>query len=310
MITKVVVENLKRFIHEEFALDETIVLAGPNNSGKSTLLQALATWSMALDRWRLGKGKVFEDKQGKKRPSAAKSRTGQPITRKDFAALPLREFNLLWNETVTGLSKAELGQGQKLGEPRLIHITVHGSTGLTAAQPWSVTMELRYQSSEQIYVKPVGLVGALPPGAAEMSVVHCPPFSGIGAEEKRMDRGAQLLEIGKGKPGDILRNLLLEVSQDEVHWERLVNDVKDLFRVTLIKPEYDPLVPFILCEYLDGIPRTAKGKNGLTQYDVASGGSGFHQTLLLLSFFYAPFVRAAAGRTRRPFACDLAAADL
>ena len=43
MITKLRVENFKRFSREEFDLDDSIVLAGPNNSGKSTLLQALAT---------------------------------------------------------------------------------------------------------------------------------------------------------------------------------------------------------------------------------------------------------------------------
>ena len=99
MITKVVIEHFKRFNREEFDLDETIVLAGPDNSGKSTLLQALATWSMALERWRLGKGRVLADGEGKKRPSKTKIRTGQPATRKDFTALPLREFNLLWNQT-------------------------------------------------------------------------------------------------------------------------------------------------------------------------------------------------------------------
>ena len=45
MITKVVIENFKRFSRQEFTLSESIVLAGPNNAGKSTLLQALATWS-------------------------------------------------------------------------------------------------------------------------------------------------------------------------------------------------------------------------------------------------------------------------
>jgi len=287
MITKVVVENFKRFIQEEFLLEEAIVLAGPNNSGKSTLLQALATWSMALERWRLGKGKLLEGKTGKLQASKAKSRTGQPVTRKDFTALPLREFSLLWNETVTGLTKGELGPGQKPGEPRLIHISLHGSNGLTTEDPWSLTMELRYQSTEQIYVKPFNIEDGIPRQAAKLSIVHCPPFSGIGAEEKRMDQGAQLLEIGKGKPGDILRNLLLEVSQEPDQWQNLVKDIKDLFRVTLLKPEYNTSLPFILCEYLSGMPKSGKGKNGLIQYDIASGGSGFHQILLLLSFFYA-----------------------
>ena len=46
-------------------------------------------------------------------------------------------------------------------------------------------------------------------------------------------------------------------------------------------------MPFILCEYLDGIPAKGRGRGGLPQFDIASGGSGFHQVLLLLSFFYA-----------------------
>jgi len=41
-----------------------------------------------------------------------------------------------------------------------------------------------------------------------------------------------------------------------------------------------------LCEYLRGIPR-GRLKNGLPQLDIASAGSGFHQVLLLLGFFYA-----------------------
>ena len=288
MITKVVIENFKRFEREQFELEETIVLAGPNNSGKSTLLQAVSTWSMALERWRLGKGRGTGGKAiGDKKPSA-KQRTGQPVTRKDFTALPLREFNLLWNETLTGLSKAELGPAQKLGEPRLIHITVEGSAGLTMESPWSLTMELRYQSSEQIYVKPVNLTdGEMPLSAEKLVVVHCPPFSGIGAEERRMDRGAQQLEIGRGKPGDVLRNLLLEVSQEDELWNDLTRDIQELLRVTLLKPQYDESLPFILCEYLGGVARSGKGKNGLRQYDIASGGSGFHQVLLLLSYFYA-----------------------
>ena len=146
-----------------------------------------------------------------------------------------------------GVKKGELGPDQKLGEPRLIHITVHGTKGFSTLEPWSLTMELRYQSTEQIYVKPVNLTGEqLPPQAEDLLIVHCPPFSGIGAEERRLDRGAQQLEIGKGKPGDILRNLLLEVSdsKDPQNWDVLAKDIKDLFHITLRRPEYDPSVPY------------------------------------------------------------------
>jgi hypothetical protein len=160
--------------------------------------------------------------------------------------------------------------------------------GLTQDIPWELTIELRYQSSEQIYVKPVNLDGGpIPAQVDDLVIVHCPPFSGIGAEEKRMDRGAQQLEIGRGKPGDVLRNLLLEVSLNSSHWASLVSDIQELFRVTLLQPEYDASLPFILCEYLDGVPVKPRTRNGLKRYDIASGGSGFHQVLLLLAFFYA-----------------------
>ena len=285
MITRVVVENFKRFARDEFELRDTMVLAGPNNSGKSTLLQALSTWSLALERWKLGKGRPALESTGTK--SRAMRRTGQPITRKDFTAIPLREFNLLWHGGATARSKEEIAPGEKPGEPRLIHITVEGSRGAGTEDPWSLTMELRYQSTEQIYVKPVGFPESpIPTPALELSIVHCPPFSGIGADEKRMDRGAQNLEIGKGKPGDILRNLLLEVSEQPASWDKLKKDIQELFNLTLLEPVYSEAVPFIVCEYEIGV-RNATRKTRPVRLDIASGGSGFHQVLLLLSFFYA-----------------------
>ncbi len=51
MIRRVTVRNFKRFREETFELADSVVLAGPNNAGKSTLLQAIATWKLALDRW-------------------------------------------------------------------------------------------------------------------------------------------------------------------------------------------------------------------------------------------------------------------
>jgi len=86
MIRQVVIRNFKRFEEETFDLPDSVVLAGPNNSGKTTLLQALSTWWLALERWRTGRGASG---------SRARRRTGQPLTRKDFTALPVAFFDLL-----------------------------------------------------------------------------------------------------------------------------------------------------------------------------------------------------------------------
>jgi len=279
MISKVTIENFKKFGRQEFSLGHSVVLAGPNNSGKTSLLQAISTWWLALQKWRQGKGSAR---------SKATRRTGQAVTRKDFTALPLSTFDLLWNNRKTALRKNECQGSEKPGTPRLLHITLEGPSKSNPNETWQLTMELRYQGPEQIYVKPILPEGTneLPPEAENIGIVHCPPFSGIGSEERKLDIGAQNLLIGEGKPGDIIRNLILEISEDDDKWGHFVENIQELFNCTLIKPDYAPSMPFIRCEYLNGIPKGNR-RTGLNKFELASAGSGFHQVLLLLSFFYA-----------------------
>lgn len=277
MIKKVIVNYLKRFESQEFVLSDHIILAGPNNSGKTTLLQAIVIWNTAMRLWM--------EKRGPDTGSKAKERTGVPISRKDFTAVPLREMNLLWHNTSTGLKKHELQEGQKLGQPRVLSVALEG---VTNGEVWSSTFEYRYTSSEQITVKLASDSG-MP--MSDLNVVHVPPFSGIGSEETGYDVPYQNLLIGQGKAGDILRNMLLEVyrkSQDPENdsWDSLCTHIREIFQFELLPPQYEGR-PYILCEYLPGIPRRNHGKDGLCALDIASAGSGFHQVVLLLAFFYA-----------------------
>lgn len=274
MITKVRLRYFKQFRDEEIDLDEHVLLVGPNNSGKTTLLQAIAVWQLALERWRAAR-----------RPeSRGKQRAAVPITRKDFTAIPLREMKLLWTDTSTALKKEE-AQGVKPGSPRIAEVTLEGRTG---DESWELPFEFRYQGAEQIYVKPAErYLDELPRGARDLRIVHVPAFSGIGAQETRYDRPYQNLLIGQGKPGDLLRNLLLEVYQlsEGSAWEELSAVVEGVFHYRLLPPEYEGS-PFILCEYLPGIPGPDLTEP-LPRLDIACAGSGFHQVLLLLAFLFA-----------------------
>lgn len=277
MITKVKIRYFKQFVEQEFDLTDHMILAGPNNSGKTTLLQAITVWYLALQKWR--------ERRGPETGSKARQRTGVPLTRQQFTALPLRAMYALWSDAVTGLGKEELQKGQKLGQPRVLTITLEGST---PQSDWRLAFEFRYQNLELLYIKPSPEhIDQLPQAAQDVSVVHIPPFSGIGTEETRYDRPYQDLLIGQGKAGDILRNLLLEVydKEDKSDWEELVRQVEQIFGYRLMPPQYGG-APYIVCEYLKGIPAT-RAKNGLPELDIASAGSGFHQVLLLLGFFFA-----------------------
>lgn len=269
MIEKVRVRHFKKFAEHTFDMADHVVLAGPNNSGKTTLLQAIVVWNLALQKWQFGA------REG------AKRRAGVPVTRKDFTAIPLREMNLLWTDTSTALRKSEAGEG-KAGFPRLMEIELTGREA-PGTDAWTLTFKFRYQSSEQIYVYPSEEhIGGLPPQATAINVVHVPPFSGIGVQETRYDRPYQDLLIGQGKPGDILRNLLFEVHQnrDQGGWNELTHEIEEVFGYRLLPPKYEGL-PYIVCEY-----RPKKQPTGLS-FDISSAGSGFHQVLMLLAFFYA-----------------------
>ncbi len=272
MIRRITVRNFKRFREQRFDLSDSVVLAGPNNAGKSTLLQIVAMWKLALHRW-------ISQREG----SRAVRRSGVAIPRADITAVPLREMNLLWED------RRVTGPKGMSGTPRLIEIVAEG---FQDDKPWTCGIELQYANPELVYVRPSGAkdldrkaILDFPPAAAKaLEIVHVPPLSGIERDEPRRDRGMQDLLVGQGRPGEILRNLLLEIAESDraEDWQALAKQIRDLFQVELLKPVYSPAQPYIVCEY-----RELSRKKGRRPLDLSNAGSGTLQVLLLLAFLYA-----------------------
>ena len=268
MISRLTLRNFKRFREHTFELADSVVLAGPNNAGKSTLLQAIATWKLGIDRW------VAQREGGR-----AVKRSGVAITRADFTAAPLREMNLLWED------RKVTGPAGMADTRRLIEIVVEGEAG---GEWWTCGIEFQYANRELVYARPRGAkdldretIRSFPPAEAqELGVVHVPPLSGIERDEPRRDRGMQDLLVGQGRPGEILRNLLFEIAErDGTGWPALARHVHELFRIELIRPAYSPAQPYIVCEYREA----GHGR----PLDLANAGSGTLQVLLMLAFLYA-----------------------
>jgi predicted ATPase len=276
MITQISAYAFKRFEDQVFRIGSVSVLAGPNNSGKSTLLQAIMVWNLAMQKWC--------EKKGPDSGSKASKRAGAPITRQEFSALPLPSMDQLWTDTHTSLRKGEV-EGKGAGTPRPMVITIEGIDAANNA--WKFGFEFRYSGPEQIHVKPVAEdLEFLEKAQNEVSVIYVPPFSGIGVNETRYDRPYQDMLVGQGKGGDILRNLLLEVSEKEEDWNRLVQIIEITFQYRLLKPEYTG-TPHITCQYLKGVPAKGRGLGGYAPLDLSTTGSGFHQVLLILAFVFA-----------------------
>ncbi len=86
MLTKLICRNFKRFGEIEVELGNPVVFIGPNNSGKTTALQALALWEIGLKRWN-------ENRKGKTNPE---KRPGVVINRLNLISVPVPEARLLW----------------------------------------------------------------------------------------------------------------------------------------------------------------------------------------------------------------------
>lgn len=249
MIHTVRIKGFKRFKEAEFHLPGHVVLAGPNNMGKTTVLQAIASWSLALRRWR-----ELNDFN----PRRAYARV--PIARQAFIAVPLRSFDLLWTDRRYGRWKIE--------------IELRDSAG------WSVTMELIGDSTEQIYVRPKAGTDKDTLLELDLPVVFVPPMTGLGVEEPVFQPPKIEQLLGLGRPGEVLRNLVAEANRDEVAWEALQTSIRNLFGYALLPP--DTTGAHIIAEY----GRAPGGQVTGPHFDIASAGSGFQQVLMLLAFLH------------------------
>lgn len=266
MITKLVIVNFKMVKKQTYSFTNFDLLVGWNNSGKSTILQALAIWQFCVDEFHRTK------RHGKR---------GIQIVLPNFTALPVPEFNLLWTEKRD--RKYPVESGKRKQEYILIEIDVtwRDSDG----QDKTFGVRLRYLSPQTVYAIPAQGWTVFHQYEEDESlprIAYVPPFSGLEPTEEWKDTSILRKQVGKGQPGSILRNLLLLVirkdeKEQEKDWHEISSVVQKWFSIKLRKPQYEQGVDTqITCEYIDN----------KRHYDIIAGGSGFHQSLTLLAFLY------------------------
>ena len=192
MITKLTLHNFKNIGEQTFEFTQFDLLVGGNNSGKSTVLQALAIWQFCVDEFHRSK------RTGSK---------GIQVVLPNFTALPVPEFNLLWKDRTD--RKWPLINGAKKQEYILIgiHVEWRGVTGKID----SFGVQLRYHSPQTIYAIPSDGWEKFREQGDLPIIAYVPPFSGLEPAEKWLDVSPLRQQVGKGQPGSVLRNLLLRV---------------------------------------------------------------------------------------------------
>lgn len=270
MITNVKIRNLKRFEDVEIELGSASVLIGPNNSGKTTALQALSLWDIGLKRW-------YEKRGPKEVPD---KRPGVTINRRDLIALPTPRTDLLWRNLHIRDSKQV--KGKQVTKNIRIDIIVEGQS---EGKVWKCGLEFDYANQESFYCRPLRLGDEksaprmiIPKEAWGVDITYLPPMSGLVTMERRLDPGAVDVLIGEGRTAEVLRNLCHQVYENSEYWTDLVGSIKAQFGVTLKAPHY--------IQERGEISMTYQERCG-TELDLSCAGRGLQQILLLLAHLYA-----------------------
>ncbi len=274
MLTKITVRNFKRFDEVEIDLGNPVVFVGPNNSGKTAALQALALWEIGVKRW-IEKHGVGDD--------IPRKRSGATINRRDLISIPVPNAKLLWRDLhVRDVQRVD---GKPTTQNIRIDVVVEG---ITDGKLWQCGIEFDYANEESVYCRSLRLSEeknprrmSVPQAATEVQIAFLPPMSGLMANELRLDPGAINVRIGEGRTAEVLRNLcyrLVEQNPNDERWLKLKQHILSMFGVTLDLPEYIAERGEITMTYQD--------ISGV-QLDISSSGRGLQQVLLLLAYLYA-----------------------
>ena len=270
MLNKITVRNFKRLKEAQIPLGQAVVFIGPNNSGKTTALQALALWETGLRAWVAERG-------GKASPE---KRPGVTINRRDLISVPVPAANLLWNDLHVRESKDRKTRNIR------IDTLVEGETG---GKAWECGFEFDFTSDEALICRPLRAPGfdeakvqdakfreipeVLEAGTPRLCFL--PPMSGLASIEPKIEQGRIDVLLGEGQTAQVLRNLCYRALTTQPQaWKAICEKMRAFFNLDLDNPEYLPQRGEISLSYRE------RGQ----RLDISSSGRGAQQTLLLLAY--------------------------
>jgi len=206
MLTRLIIRNFKRFDEIQIELGQNVLFVGPNNSGKTSALQALALWGIAVE--------------------THQSLNQNTLNRLNLIALPIPSTQLLWRNLQI-----------KNSEAVEIEILVEG---VNDGQFWQQRVGLQYANDESIVLSTfeASWRGGFNTETPVEQVAFLPAMSGLASVEPRLERGRINVLIGEGRTAEVLRNLCLLVYEAGEYWDTLVQHIQRQFNVELLPPQY------------------------------------------------------------------------
>jgi len=254
-IRKLILRNFKRFEKLELPLGPFNLLVGPNNSGKSTLLQACALFDYCYRT-------CLEKKNGQRQF------VNKTVGVEEYGIIPTAHPLDLWTNRIARKGSKELVP---------IHLECEFSDGIHLAFEIKIiynrfTIQSVSENPDPSTLKPFRI--ALIPG-----------FTGLWPREEKRTPVVQKDMVAQGQHGGIIRNILLNLKDDPLKWQKLVELMGKIFKeIHINEPAFDEEVDkYVRVQYWEEGVQVLPKKKRPVEFDLFSAGSGFHQFLQIMA---------------------------
>jgi ABC-type lipoprotein export system ATPase subunit len=282
MVTQFIVEGFKLLHTGPVPLSRVTTIVGPNNGGKTSLLQALMAWQLALHTW--VKRRRYDPLAPEK--LTARKRPGVRLNLEELTFVEVGTSYELWPDLLVF---------EAANKPAIIRIEVEG---VTDSKPWSSAMELQFSDEKSVNVRPAsgddqGTI--LIPQAAlnEVVVLNSAIHGTLPLSELLLQRDGVDFMVQTGQVNRALRSMLyyldcgpdneIPAEEPSAGWKALTEDIRTMFDVDLERPKRLPNSQ-IEVGYRNHPKRP--GDKPRPSMNLNTAGSGFLQMLQLLSLFY------------------------
>lgn len=254
IIKRVRVENFKRIKDLDIVLSPYDCLVGPNNSGKTTLLQALALFDFCVH--------LCVARQNGASAEGTLHIKKSNVSPEEFYVLPVANPLDLWHDRRT----------QDRGKHRHIKVTVDFDSGQEVVADLDLNFNL-YHFSMQSQDESQEWLRTL----RDFRVAYLPVFSTFLPQEERRTRAVIEDALVRGSVNSVIRNLLLDLKDEKRHGdlvEILQRAFPDLANMSIAFDQTSDR--FIAVTY--------KESGRQKEFDIFASGSGFQQFVYLFGF--------------------------
>lgn len=252
------IENFKTFgTKQRIELGHPAVIIGPNNCGKTSVIQAIALWSQAVQTWHTARAS-----------SSASERAGTPLNRLKILNVPVQRTRFFWHETKVRTGNTDIRMVIAVG------VAFRGKV-----EP--ISIQFRNQGEDLVYCSLDESIRAnndLIAYVAQINVDLLYPMSGLEIEEPVLQPGRIGVLLGQGQTAQVLRNLCSMVYKSSpADWAKIVKLMKRLFQLELGIP----------VENTRGAIDLTYSQSGVKELlALSSSGRGFQQMLLIFAYLF------------------------